>query len=117
VASTDSISAVLQELEAVLREEHRALRALDYEGIERAAELKVALDARLRAVENEKTPADLPALKRVRRAALDNQLLIVHARSCLQGIIGMVTGDTFVTYPGATGKRAAPEPLRLNVRV
>ena len=117
MASTDSISAVLKELETVLREEHRALRALDYEGIERAAELKTALDARLRAVENEKTPADLPALKRVRRAALDNQLLIVHARACLQGIIGMVTGDTFVTYPGATGKRAAPEPLRLNVRV
>lgn len=117
MASTDSISAVLKELEAVLREEHRALRALDYSGIERAAELKVALDARLRAVEHEKTAADLPALQRVRRAALDNQLLIVHARSCLQGLIGMVTGDTFVTYPGATGKRAAPEPLRLNVRV
>jgi hypothetical protein len=117
VASTESISAILEELESVLREEHRALRVLDHEAIERAAEQKLALDARLRAVENQKTAEHQPALRRVRRAALDNQLLIVHARSCLQSILGMVTGDTFVAYPGATGKRAAPEPLRLNVRV
>jgi len=115
VESNETASVILEELERVLKDEHRALRVLDRDAIERAAELKLALDARLR--KTEPLAADLPALKRVRRAALDNQLLIVHARACLQSVIGMVTGDNFTTYPGTAPKRAAAEPLRLSVRV
>lgn len=113
--SNETASVILEELERVLKDEHRALRALDRDEIERAAERKLVLDARLRRAEP--TAADLPALKRVRRAALDNQLLIVHARACLQSVIGMVTGDNFTTYPGTAPKRAVAEPMRLSVRV
>ena len=113
--SNETASVILEELERVLKEEHQALRVLDRDAIERAAEQKLALDARLRKTDPQ--AADLPALKRVRRAALDNQLLIVHARACLQSVIGMVTGDNFTTYPGTAPKRAAAEPLRLSVRV
>lgn len=113
--SNETASVILEELERVLKDEHRALRALDRDEIERAAERKLVLDARLRRAEP--TAADLPTLERVRRAALDNQLLIVHARACLQSVIGMVTGDNFTTYPGTAPKRAAAEPMRLSVRV
>ena len=113
--SNETASVILEELERVLKDEHRALRALDRDEIERAAERKLVLDGRLR--KTEPTAADLPTLKRVRRAALDNQLLIVHARACLQSVIGMVTGDNFTTYPGTAPKRAVAEPMRLSVRV
>jgi hypothetical protein len=113
----ESVSIILDELETVLREEHEALRKLDYEGIERASVQKLALDVRLRAADATKTAADAPKLARVRRMALDNQLLIVHARACLTSIIGMVTGQEPATYPGATHKRVHVAPLRLSVRV
>ena len=115
--SLESVSVILDELEGVLREEHKALRTLDHEGIERAAQAKLALDARLRAADSRKTAADIPQLKRVRRLALDNQLLTVHARACLQGIIAMVTGEAPATYPGGTHRRAPTAPFRLSVRV
>jgi hypothetical protein len=113
----ESVSIILDELETVLRAEHEALRKLDYEGIESASEQKLALDARLRAADATKTAADLPRLKRVRRMALDNQLLIVHARACLTSIIGLVTGETPATYPGATNRRTQVAPMRFSVRV
>ncbi|HVW23866.1 MAG TPA: hypothetical protein VHC69_00755 [Polyangiaceae bacterium] len=113
----ESVSIILDELEAVLRAEHEALRKLDYEGIERASEQKLALDARLRAADATKTAADVPKLTRVRKMALNNQLLIVHARACLTSIIGMVTGEAPATYPGATSKRMHVAPIRLSVRV
>jgi flagellar biosynthesis/type III secretory pathway chaperone len=117
VESRETVSVILEELEKVLTDEHRALRVLDHDAIEHASAQKLSLDARLRAADASKTAADLPKLKRVRRMALDNQLLIVHARACLQGIITMVTGDSPATY-GATAQRRAPiSPLRLNVRV
>jgi hypothetical protein len=116
-SSNEPVSVILAELEKVLREEHRALRVLDHAAIERASEQKLLLDERLRAAEANKTAADLPALQRVKRLALDNQLLIVHARACLQSIIGMVTGENFTTYPGTAAKRSVPAPFRLNVRV
>lgn len=113
----DSISIILDELETVLRAEHEALRKLDYTGIERASEQKLALDGRLRAADATKTAADVPKLTRVRKMALNNQLLIVHARACLTSIIGLVTGEAQVTYPGATNKRMHVSPVRLSVKV
>ncbi len=112
----ESVSIILDELEHVLREEHDALRKLDYEGIERASVQKLALDTRLRAADGTKTAADVAKLTRVRRMALDNQLLIVHARACLASVIGMVTGET-PTYPGATPRRTQVGPMRFSARV
>jgi len=113
----ESVSGILDELEKVLREEHTALRKLDYEGIERASAAKLALDERLRAADSKKKADDVPKLTRVRRMALDNQLLIVHARACITSIIGLVTGEAPATYPGATTRRAPIAPFRLSVRV
>jgi hypothetical protein len=117
VESRETVSVVLAELEKVLIDEHRALRELDHDGIERASAQKLALDARLRAADGNKTEADIPKLKRIRRMALDNQLLIVHARACLTSIIGMVTGDVPPTYTATSQRRAPMSPLRLSVRV
>jgi hypothetical protein len=102
----------------VLREEHAALRKLDRDAIARAAEQKLELDAKLKAALPSSWPAqeDLPLVRRVRNAALNNQLLIVHARACVQSVLSMVAGDAFSTYPGAAPSRAAPLPLRLDVR-
>ena len=114
----ESATDVLLALEGVLREEHTALRALDRERIEQAAEQKLALDAKLRSLSAASAlrKSDLELLRRVREAALKNQLLIVHARACVQGIISMVAGETFSAYPGAKAARVAPPPLRLDVR-
>ncbi len=119
MANPETIPAILDELERALSEEHRALRILDRDAIEHAAEQKLALDARLQQAlaSSQPGPADLAVLQRVRHAALQNQLLIVHARTCLQSVLSMVTGDSFQAYPGATAKRAAPSALRLDVRV
>jgi hypothetical protein len=114
----ESATEVLLALEGVLREEHAALRVLDRERIEQAAERKLELDERLRSLSagSALKKGDLDLLRRVREAALKNQLLIVHARACVQGVLSMVAGDTFSAYPGAKPARVAPAPLRLDVR-
>ena len=89
------IHDVLLELEEVLQHENRALRELDREAIEQAAAKKLELDALLRRFSGKALAgqADAELLESVRRSALANQLLLVHARSCVQGVLSMVTGQ------------------------
>jgi flagellar biosynthesis/type III secretory pathway chaperone len=118
VEHSEDISAILVELEQVLAEEHRALLVLDREAIERAGEHKLLLDQRLRVASREAPPRaeHLDGLARVKRAALKNQLLIVHARASVQSVLSMVSGGHFDTYPGSAPARTAPPPLRVSFR-
>jgi hypothetical protein len=112
------LSDILGELEAVLSAEHAALRVLDREAITRAAERKLFLDAELKEMSPEsfRSPEVIRRLSRIKRAALTNQLLLVHARSCVQSVLSMVTGETFSPYPGTAPARMSRAPLVINVR-
>ena len=115
---TDSISEVLLQIEAVLRLENQALRSLDRMGVEDAARRKADLDRHLTELTSRVAPRaeHVSLLRRVRRAALSNQLLLVHARSCVQGVLALVSGEPSGTYPGAAPRRAPPAPVRIDVR-
>src|SRR5262245_20666798 len=86
VAQPHPARALLEELVTLLEEERAALVRLDRTAIEGFASRKLELDQVLT-----KTVAEHPLgasekelLERVRNAALDNQLLLAHARSCVQ---------------------------------
>ena len=116
--------ALLDELATVLTEERAALVRLDRTAIEGFASRKLELDQELT-----KTVAAHPLgasekelLESVRNRALDNQLLLAHARSCVQGVLSLLAPKNTPRYtaPGHTAPSAhsAPDapPLALNLR-
>lgn len=115
---------VLDEISTLLEEERAALVRLDRVAIEGFAARKLELDEVLT-----KTVAAHPLgaserelLERVRNGALDNQLLLAHARSCVQGVLSLLAPKNTPRYtaPGHTAPSAhsAPDapPLALNMR-
>jgi hypothetical protein len=114
--------AVLIELEELLTRERAALVALDRDAIEAHAAEKLVLDARL----HEATascplgPSDKQLLEKVREAALSNQLLLAHARSCVQGVLSLLAPGNMPGYAGpgqaANNANLTPPPIALNVR-
>jgi hypothetical protein len=108
----------LTDLERTLEVEASALRSLDRQGIDAAASRKVELDAELHSSSlDDLSQGDRPRLERIRRNALSNQLLLVHARACLQGVLSLATGlDLGPAYPAAPPSRSAHAPVRLDVR-
>src|SRR5690606_1993894 len=88
------LEALLDELESVLEREHRALCKLDSEAIAVAAEDKLRLDSELRAAPMPRHTPELQArLERIQQRARTNQILLVHARSCVQGMLQLLTGQ------------------------
>jgi flagellar biosynthesis/type III secretory pathway chaperone len=114
---------VLTELADLLEAERAALVVLDREAIEGFANRKLELDEALhRAVGDSKLGASEQALlERVRQSALSNQLLLAHARSCVQGVLSLLTPANTPRYtapghsPNAHGGPEAP-PIALNLR-
>jgi hypothetical protein len=110
---------ILKALELVLVEERSAIRKLDTNNIERAATKKTELEARLSAkiAEGETaTKDDHAILERVRAAARANQLLLVHARACIRGVVALVSGKMPDTYPTVAAPAAAAAPaVRVNM--
>jgi hypothetical protein len=98
---TSEFSDTLGELEQVLAIEARALKALDRAEIDAAAEQKLALCERIDALRarGRPSPADRERLERIKRAALLNQMLVVHARETVKGILAVATGSTATGYP------------------
>jgi len=121
-------AAVLLELEALLAEEKAALVRLDREAIEAFAARKLELDRALTeaAAQTPLQAADKALLDRVRQAALTNQLLLAHARSCVQGVLSLLTPANAPAYAApaygnAAGAGKAPvnapaPPMALNLR-
>jgi len=117
-------AAVLRELELLLGEERKALVELDRDAIETFATRKLELDAALtRAVQDEPLGAsERASLERVRQAALANQLLLAHARSCVQGVLTLLAPGNAPGY-SASGQNTSyaaagstPPPIALNMR-
>jgi len=118
--SSGELMSVLGALERLLEEERHALRVLDPALIDVATARKLELEQKLA----ELVPAvGAPggeveaALKRVREAAHENHLLVVHARSCVRAGLAAATGTAPEDYatvrpPGATQIAA----LKVDVR-
>ena len=112
---------VLSALERLLAEERKALVRLDRDAIEAFAMQKLELDAALRE-RCQLAPlglGDRQLLERVRHAALENQLLLAHARSCVQGMLSLLAPHNAPGYsaPGhGSAGTAHPPPMALNLR-
>jgi flagellar biosynthesis/type III secretory pathway chaperone len=100
------------ELERVLSDEARALKALDRAGIDRAAERKTELLAALAAAHGEVKPEHRGALERIRKLALRNHMLLAHARDSVRQVLSTASGRT------GSGRPSSPllGGLRLDVR-
>jgi hypothetical protein len=114
---------ILEELAGVLEAERIALVKLDREAISNHAARKLELDqALLGATRQLKLGAEeRELLARVRERALANQLLLAHARSCVQGVLSLLTPANSPRYnaPGhSSNNNAAPDapPIALNLR-
>src|SRR5262245_25860806 len=85
--------ALLEELSSLLEAERDALVRLDREAIAAFAARKLELDQALAKAVAEQPlgAAEKDVLERVRNRALDNQLLLAHARSCVQGVLSLLT--------------------------
>ncbi|MEO8182509.1 MAG: hypothetical protein ABI895_27040 [Deltaproteobacteria bacterium] len=112
---------VLRELERLLGAERDALARLDREAIEAFATRKLELDAELRqcAAAQPLVPSEKELLERVRQAALSNQLLLAHARSCVQGVLTLLAPGNAPGYSASGQPHSSsqpPPPLALNFR-
>jgi hypothetical protein len=112
----ESIRTTLAEIQDVLEFERAALRTLDLPGIQLATERKKLLQERLRncAANGPLGDDDRRAVSKVREAALANQLLLVHARSCVRGALALATGQSAEPYAHASSGSAGP--LRVNLK-
>ncbi|MBI3206274.1 MAG: hypothetical protein HYZ29_32360 [Myxococcales bacterium] len=100
-----NVDAILNRLELALCDERRALRTLDHDAVEDAARQKLDLAEQLTQAICESESAPDPArLQRVRSALVHNQLLLVHARDAVRGVLGILTGAAGATY-GPHGAR------------
>jgi hypothetical protein len=108
----------LSELEGLLTEERDALVRLDRDAIEAFAARKLQLDAELTAlVEHSPLGAtERAVLGRVRDMALSNQLLLAHARSCVQGVLSLLSPTANPGYRPGSKSSPAPPPVALNFR-
>ena len=119
--SPESAREALQELQRLLALEKDALVRLDRDAIEAFAARKLELDAALKehVARSPLSALDKELLEGVRQAALSNQLLLAHARSCVQGVLSLLAP---VNAPGYTASGHAPTvgstppPLALNLR-
>lgn len=114
VEKNERLEDALNDLKQVLRDEARALRSLDREGIDRAAAAKLELDERIRSLlaRGAPEPALQDALEGIRRAAIANQLLLVHARNCVRSVLALASGQP-VDDPRIS---EAPPPMRVDFR-
>jgi hypothetical protein len=115
--STSSFKPLLDQLEALLAEEREELRKPTADALVQLADRKLRLDAELaRVAETDKPSADeRNQLARIQRAARINQLLLVHARSCVQGALQLLTGEAFKN-PTLRQTATTQKPVAVNIR-
>jgi hypothetical protein len=109
----------LGELERLLEEETAALRELDRDAIDRIAQSKLVVCERLSArartngpTSSARATADRSRLDRIRHKALYNQVLLVHARDSVRGVLALLTGET-----SGSSRPGSSDGHRLSVRV
>jgi hypothetical protein len=109
---------ILTALERVLVEERSAIRKLDTAGIDAAASKKIELEARLSACMQSGeglSKGDRRTLERVCAAARANQLLLVHARACVRGVVSILRGTLPDGYPAPSTAPLNFAAVRVNV--
>jgi len=98
VASTtlSAMEVALLELEQLLDEETAALRTLDRESIDRITFAKTEVCQRLTALtrDGNHSPERKAHLERIRHRALYNQVLLVHARDSVRGVLALIVGQS-----------------------
>jgi len=117
----EELSIKLKEIEKLLLEEREALRKLDTPTIEAIAARKLALAQSLSDAKKDKAQTsseDTALLVRIRELATSNQILMVHARTCIRGAIEAVTGQSLDGYPKLRPSTpiATMSSLRMDVR-
>lgn len=115
--SSPTLQQTLMDLESTLEDEREALRTLNGPKIDDTASRKAVLEQRLRTHAASGTPLapqERQMLGRIRAAARQNLLLLVHARACVRGAIAAIQGCLDGAYPMAPA--AAVAPLRVDVR-
>jgi hypothetical protein len=108
---------VLDELEALLDREREALRRLDQAALAETTEHKLHLDEQLTRLAALVQPTSLERdqLAHIKRSARINQLLLVHARSCVQGALQLATGEAYQT-PSLRQSPTTQNPVAVNIR-
>lgn len=108
MSTPSSITPILLELELLLGAERQALKRLDADEIEQHAVRKLELlDALTRLLPpGGPSGEDALALSRIRDQQLTNQLLLVHLRDCVRGVISVATG----AFRPAFGPRPSAQP-------
>ena len=95
-----NITQILLELDTLLDAERQALKDLAANDVEDIAARKVQLVAQLAQLIPGANPSaeEAAALKRIREKQLRNQLLLVHARDSVRGLITALTGSRPASY-------------------
>ncbi|MCA9594297.1 MAG: hypothetical protein KC776_13330 [Myxococcales bacterium] len=109
-AIPETFDQAVTALESILGEESVALKQLDSRALDALAERKLALVEQLK---NPPPDADVERLSRVRRTALENQMLLVHARDTVRGLLATMSGQPTSAHPMAP---ASVGPVRLDLR-
>lgn len=115
-AQQQDLKATLVELEKLHEDEARALRRLSKDELDALTDRKLAAWERLTALSRVTPPGleDQPALERIRRAALLNQILLHHARDAVRSILQSASGQALVTP--TQRPVAVQDGLRVNFR-
>jgi hypothetical protein len=98
-AQKQELKATLDALEVLHRDESSALRRLSRDSIDDLTDRKLALWERLRHVTEHVRPGpdERASLERIRRAALQNQILLHHARDAVRTILQTASGQALAT--------------------
>jgi hypothetical protein len=110
------LSLALGELEGLLLSESTALKGLDRDALDAITDRKLALFTKLASITQRARPGgeEKARLERIKRLALANQLLLVHARDTVRGVLNLATGEqlpapAYSIHPTGGG-------VRLNVK-
>jgi hypothetical protein len=114
-ATHDPIKSALDEIEKLLPIEADALKRLDRDRIDDIVGQKLALFETLRSAlgTGQVAVSHRAQLERVKKSALHNQVLLVHARDCTRSVIALATGER-----GNSLRPATPDAsgVRLDLR-
>jgi hypothetical protein len=115
-AQQQQLTTILQELESLHASEAVALRSLSRDVLDELTDRKVELWERLREtlVLVRPEPEHRAVLERIKRAALHNQILLMHARDAVRTILQTASGQSLAS----PSNRPAPvqDGLRVDFR-
>jgi hypothetical protein len=117
--STPTIHHILIELDTLLSVEQQTLKKLAADEIEQLATRKLELIEDLTKLLPPGGPRgeDAAALKRIREKQLRNQLLLVHARDSVRGLVALLAGNGTTDYGEHPSNPPVREGARLHISV